>query len=399
MPAVLTRTIRRTLRPLHNERGVALPLAMVSLVVLTALMVAFAVLAKSEPTIAANQMQTAQALRLADSGLQLAMWAMTNSTSSGGINMGAAPFNQHDGSNAGGNFDGTTFVSVGGTGGFTVSVTWDPSNGMYERTVTAVGWTPSRDAGTYANSHRKVQAIVQQGVITPLSLPCVVCVAGEMQVNGSSAAFNSASGGCPGQNPPATAIQTVQTLQYNASPTFTGYGTSGAAAIGTTTDTSGFKYSPDALANFKAYAQANGTYYQGAVTSLPTGAGPYVVYIDTLDGTTFSNSTATSNDGSLSIASNITFNGTVIVNGTVNLSGTSTFNGLIYSLNDLSISGHVTVNGGLVSENRRDSSSTNIDTDFSGNVQMNYNCANIRNIPFSSAWVVKPGTYLETSGY
>jgi hypothetical protein len=220
-----------------------------------------------------------------------------------------------------------------------------------------------------------------------------------MQVNGSSAAFNSASGGCPGQNPPATAIQTVQALQYNASPTFTGYGTSGAAAIGTTTDTSGFKYSPDALTNFKAYAQANGTYYQGAVTSLPTGAGPYVVYIDTLDGTTFSNSTATSNDGSLSIASNITFNGTVIVNGTVNLSGTSTFNGLIYSLNDLSISGHVTVNGALVSENRRDSSSSNIDTDFSGNVTMNYNCGNIRNIPFSSAWVVKPGAYLETAGY
>ena len=53
----------------------------------------------------------------------------------------------------------------------------------------------------------------------------------------------------------------------------------------------------------------------------------------------------------------------------------------------------------MVSENRRDTSSTNIDTDYSGSIQMNYNCANIRNIPFSSAWVMKTGGYLEQTGY
>ena len=55
-------------------------MAMMMLVVLTSLMVAFAVLAKTEPSIAANQLRTAQALRLADSGLQRALWALTNST-------------------------------------------------------------------------------------------------------------------------------------------------------------------------------------------------------------------------------------------------------------------------------------------------------------------------------
>ena len=118
-----------------------------------------------------------------------------------------------------------------------------------------------------------------------------------------------------------------------------------------------------------------------------------------MDGTPFTNSTPTSNDGNLTISSNGTFNGTVIVSGTANISGTPTFNGLVYALNDLSISGHVTVSGGMVSENRRDTSSTNIDTDYSGNIQMNYNCANIRNIPFSSAWVMKTGGYLEQTGY
>jgi len=120
----------------------------------------------------------------------------------------------------------------------------------------------------------------------------------------------------------------------------------------------------------EAYAQAKGTYYTGAVTSLPTGPGPHVVFIDTTDGSTFTNSTPTSKDGSLSLSGNNTFNGAVFVAGSVNVAGNTTINGLIYSLNDLSISGTVTVNGAVISENRRDTSSTNIDTDFSGNVHM-----------------------------
>jgi hypothetical protein len=65
------------------------------------------------------------------------------------------------------------------------------------------------------------------------------------------------------------------------------------------------------------------------------------------------------------------------------------------------VSGNVTVNGAVISENRRDTSSTNIDTDFSGNVHMNFNCPNVRNATINllgSSWVVKPGNYLETSG-
>ena len=194
----------------------------------------------------------------------------------------------------------------------------------------------------------------------------------------------------------------MQALSYNAHPTFTGYGTSGTGAINQTTNPGQFEYSATSLAQFKAYAQAQGTYYQGAVTSLPSGPGPYVVYIDTVDGSTFSNSTPTSNDGSLSLSGSTTFNGTVIVAGTINLAGTTTINGLVYSQNDLSISGHVTVNGALVSENRRDSSSTNIDTDFSGNITMNFNCTNVQNstnLLLGSNWVVKNGGYLETAGY
>jgi Tfp pilus assembly protein PilX len=383
-------------RALRDERGVALPLAMVMMVVLAALIVSFAVLARTEPSIASNQKETAQALRLADSGLQLAIWAMNNPGASGGLDYAAMP---HDGTAAGGNFDGAHYVSVGGTGGFTVLAQWPATNGTWERTVTTVGWTPSNTTST--NSHRKIQVVVQKGVVPPLDPPCVVCVAGEIQVNGSAADFVSNSNGCPGADPPQYAIQSVQAVQYNAHPTFTGYGTSGGSALNTTNNTSQFKYDAAALAQFKAYAQAHGTYYNGPISSLPTGAGPHVVYIDTTDGSEFTNSTPTSKDGNLSLSGTNTFNGTIIAAGTINISGNTTINGLVYSLNDLSVSGNVTVNGALISENRRDTSSTSIDTDFSGSIAMNFNCTNVRNATINllgTSWIVKPGAYVETAG-
>ena len=397
---MLNQTIHPTLKTsITNERGVALPMAMVMLVVLSSLMVAFAVLGRTEPMIASNQMQTAQSLRLADSGMQLAMWALNNSTDATyGINMASMTWNGAATQAASGKYNGTTWTTLGTTGGFTVMVQWQawPTNGQYERTITAVGWNPSN--ATTANSHRKIQAIVQKGVVTPLELPCVVCVAGEVQVNGSAAAFNSSSGACPGKTPPQFAIQTINGVSYNAHPGFQGYGTSGDAALNTTTDTSQFKYSSDALAKFKAYAQSHGTYYNGTIGSLPLGAGPYVVFIDTTDGSEFTNSTPPGHQGVLNLSGNQTFNGTVIVAGTANISGNITVNGLVYALNDLSVSGTVTVNGGMVSENRRDTSSTNIDTDYSGNIQMNYDCSKIQNIPFTTAWVVKTGGYSESEG-
>lgn len=394
--AVINHEVRPTLKPLVNDRGVALPLALVMLVLLTGLMVSFAMLARSEPMIASNQMQTAQALRLADSGLQLAMWALSNPAHAQGLDPAAMT---HNGAVVAGRYDGTQVITVGTQGGFTLRITWEPSpaNGTYERTVTAVGWLPNKD-GALMNSHRKIQAVIQQGFTPPLDPPCVLCVAGEVQVNGSAAAFNSRSGACPGKTPPTTATQTVAAVSTHGNPDFLGYGTSGAAAQGIAGDTSQFKYSTDSLAKFKAYAQAQGTYYQGTRSALPTGAGPFVVFIDTLDGSNFDSNTTTANEGRLNLSGNDTFNGTVIVAGSVNLTGTSIINGLVYALNDISISGNLTVVGGVISENRRDTSSTSIDTDISGSTAMTYDCSRIRNLPWSYNWVVKTGGYLEQPG-
>jgi len=52
-------------------------MALIVMAILTALMTAFAVLATSEPQIASNQVASAQARTLAESGVERAVWALT----------------------------------------------------------------------------------------------------------------------------------------------------------------------------------------------------------------------------------------------------------------------------------------------------------------------------------
>src|SRR3989442_5083958 len=71
---------------LRDEVGVAMPLTLIALVILSGLMIAFAVLAQSEPVIAANQYRGAVARALAESAVERAVWALTaGSGVSGGI--------------------------------------------------------------------------------------------------------------------------------------------------------------------------------------------------------------------------------------------------------------------------------------------------------------------------
>ena len=67
---------------LRNERGIALPMALIVMAILTALMAAFAVLATSEPQIASNQVASAQARALAESGVERVLWALTTGEAS-----------------------------------------------------------------------------------------------------------------------------------------------------------------------------------------------------------------------------------------------------------------------------------------------------------------------------
>jgi hypothetical protein len=131
---------RISMRP--DQRGVALPMGLLGLLVLTSLVLALSVLSSTEPTIAGNQLRVAQARSVAESGLEQAAWALTHATTPGGIadplpHLVPAPY---DGSQP-------VRVTVNGValGEFRVAVA--AGAGPSERRVTSTGWAPS-DAAT-----------------------------------------------------------------------------------------------------------------------------------------------------------------------------------------------------------------------------------------------------------
>ncbi|MEX2147569.1 MAG: hypothetical protein WED01_11220 [Candidatus Rokuibacteriota bacterium] len=369
----------------------ALPLAMVLMVSLTALALAFSVLASTEPTIASNHSMTSKARSLAESGVERASWALFNAALTGGIPADQVPALTP--------YDGANYFSVGTLGGFTVQVA---AGGIVtERTVTAVGWSPNNTAAVKA--HRKVQTILEftTATVRVFDPPCALCVAGNVQIGGN-ARVESRSGGCGTAVPPGSAVRAAQTVTVSGSGDVYGHGndTRNEANIDWQqgANPAAFTYTPAELARLKEMAKQQGTYYQGARTSLPASG---IVYIDTLDGSEYTADTPDALAGSLTIASNGTFNGIVIVAGSIFITGTNTFDGLIYALNDLTATaGNVTINGAVASENRKDTSSTTVDSAITGSVAVNYDCEKVRNFGGTviPVWTIKPGTYREIAG-
>jgi hypothetical protein len=382
---------------LGDQRGIALPMAMILLATLTVLSLAFAVLGTTEPTIAMNHSRKTMARAMADSAIERVAWGLQNPAANpGGIpdapQTAVAPY------------DGSNYFAMGAQGGFTVRVTAGATS--TQRTVTAIGFSPDNIAP--AKAHRRVRTGLQLS-LTPgvrvLDPTCAICVAGRTQIGGN-ARVDSRNNGCGTASPPGTAVRSGQDTLVAGSGDIYGYGNNTHNEVGVdwmdaapSTGPSGFTYTPAELAALKARAQANGAYYQGAQSSIPDPIPGGILFIDTTTGAPFTATTPDSEAGSLSVSSNGTVNGIIVVMGSVTISGTKTFNGLIYSANDVSLAGNVTINGGLVSENRKDTSSTNIDSSATGSVIVNFNCANIRTggqtVPGSSMWSVEPGTYSE----
>ena len=79
---LLSATLSQSIR---CQRGIALPMAMLTLLILSALMIAFSMMAASEPVLANNQLQVAQARAVAESGIERAIWALNNPSNANGI--------------------------------------------------------------------------------------------------------------------------------------------------------------------------------------------------------------------------------------------------------------------------------------------------------------------------
>ena len=393
---------------MRGQRGVALPMALITLLILSALIVAFSMMAASEPVLANNQLQVAQTRAVAESGVERAIWALNNPANASGIPntlvTAAAPY------------DGTTAVPVliNGTqvGVFIVAVTNGAS--ANERNIVATGWAPT-NAGTGPKVKQKIQVTVYQTRF--LDPPSALTVRGEIGVGGNALIYSRSDRSCGDKA--GTFSKGVTSVGGPAD--IYGYdgnnvhNQDGTDMIQNQPDASfnPYTYSNDELNALKTLARKNGTYYQGTVTfdsssRIPNG----IIYVDTVSGNNIdaggANTTATSDFASVDIHGNAPadasgiFSGMLIVAGSLSISGNFQMHGMAYVLNDFTYMGTGTgqIVGAVMSQNIRDTSATSIDTDTSGNSTIIWNCgyAKTGGGQLPQTFTIESGTYREISG-
>ena len=430
------RVRRRNTERFWNERGVALPMALMTLVLLTTLMLAFSAMSQTEPVIAGNQLRVSQARALAESGMEHAIWAL----SAGNVLPGEAVPNGAlasplPSSPAPAPFDLGVFTSIGMTGGYRVQVTaTNPADPLdLRRDILSIGWTPT-DAVTdvRTKAHRRISARAHALPDLALRAPCALCVRGDLDVKGNSLVDARTDGDCGG--PQKYGAYTSGSLAQQGSSSIKGQ--AGTNPNGNVPDVdysagepesgfNGFAFNDENLDTLKALAKKNGTYFgpgfSGTTDSTGTAqTGTWsgsvtfnssnkvkngIVFIDTVSGQNITPSTLESQFASVGIHGNpfvsTDFAGMLVVNGRLSISGNMKIGGLVYVLDDLTYNGTGTgeIAGLVISQNVRNSTATSIsDTDSTtgGNSRIKLNCANARGAGQAPrTFALVPGTYRE----
>jgi hypothetical protein len=414
------RSLRPSIELLRDERGIALPMALMTLLILSSLVIAFSVLATSEPLIATNQKMVAQARAVAESGLERAIWALNlgtiNPLDPDALFTMPAPAP----------YDGSTAIPILNSSGTQigvafVTVTQGPNPN--ERNVVSVGWVPT-NTGSAAKAHQKIQATAQRFLFSGTPPPASLTVKGEINGNGNVNINSLSDTSCGAKDGTWSAGFTTvggSVSVYGAD----GNGTANQSTAGTNTDikqyvpTSSFDqftFSSADMDSLKAMAKAKGTYYSGAgVKSLDFNASNKlqngVIFIDTVSGANINKDDPSLTDtdfadvtihgNSEADASGI-FSGIIVVAGSLAISGDFHMHGLVYVVNDLQYTGtgNGQIDGAVISQNVLDTSSTTIDTNTGGNATINYNCGYVKNAggQMPQGFTVQPGSYKEVSG-
>jgi hypothetical protein len=415
-----------------DERGVALPLAMVTLVLLTTLTLAFMAMSKSEPVIAANHARATEARALAESGLERALWALT-----AGVDLtplsGAAPSPYNGAQFITLNTRGGAFVTISSTALTSGGQTCTPSGSASERCVLSIGWSPTSTPASGAPvAHRRVLALAATITNLAINVPCALCVAGELQIGGNTTIDST-------QDPNPSCGQKVATYTSGFTAlggSYTLKGSDGNTTANQSTDYqqnqgtsefSKFTLGTGDLNTLKALAKANGTYFgpgfpsccnsdgtaisgsgwSGSLTFNSSGkVKSGIVFVDTVSGNNPTSTSLASDLPSLNIHGNPflgtggdgIFRGWLVSNGAVSISGGMQLNGLVYAANDFTYNGTGggAINGLVISQNLLDTSATIVDTSTGGNSSIVFNCNNALgggNVP--QGWFVRTGTYSE----
>ena len=181
-------------------------MAMLTLLILSVLILAFSLLSSTEPSIASNQLRVAQARALAEAGLERTIWALSagrtayfcalgegtagcsTSLPTGGITY--QWWLQPSGTQiASTPYDGSQLLTIsasGNTVGGVLITASGNSTDQHQVDVTLVGYVPTNDTtDARTKAHQKIVASVMD-FPKLTTMPCAVCVRGDIQIGGTS---------------------------------------------------------------------------------------------------------------------------------------------------------------------------------------------------------------------
>jgi hypothetical protein len=392
---------RPSLRHL-NDRGVALPVALVTLAILSALMMALATLSASEPEIANNHLQSARARTFAESGLERALWALNNAAEPGGLSDPLPSTLPPD--YGGSRFTWVERVAGSPQGGFRLTVTGAASGSPWERDITSVGFTPN---DLRPRAVKKLRATAMR--IRPFRAPCAVCVNGALRIDGNStvdarpgpSAVPGTARHCADGPAPMGAMTAKQTEDGVGSRVFgAGNDIPNEAAdrqAFAPAPSFAFQLTPAETAALKALAQSARTYYRGGVrfgvgNPLPQG----LVFVDTTTGTPLTATTPEAEIARVTIEAGPPWRGWLVVAGSLLVEGDARLEGMLYAQNDLALRGG-DVHGAVVAEERKATASS-IAPGPAGQVSVTYDCGAIDAVAIPKGWLVQNGSYREVEG-
>lgn len=394
-------TARRTI---GDQGGVAMVITLMVLLILASLAMAFALLGASEPQIVANLQQSAEAMGLAEAGIEGVIWALNNPTVAPGGLAFPLPTTIPD------PYNGNTDIGLG-TGVFRVTVTaGDPAR--TEAVVTAEARVPS-----WASYRaRKIVKATVTG-LPYLNPPCAVCTRGDIYVKNNTIIDSRTSTTCGNKKASYSRDSTDLSLLANqtayglfandAGPTVPNQATDYSTGVPASSFTP-FTLTQAQIDFLKDLAKANETYYQGAVTltSVPNG----VVFVDTVSGNPIDRLNP-GDFGSLTITGVVgSPKGWVVVMGNFSVSGEWSYSGLIYVANRLTSYhaggvglGDHSLSGAIIIQDVQSLSGGEGDSSFTtspnNTTRIQYHCDNIRTGGFTyPLFFVKPGSWREQSG-
>ena len=381
-----------------DERGAALPLAVVTLVLMSALILGLSVMSATEPTIAANQLRTAQARALGEAGIELALWALAHPEAPNGLSnpLPAAVPPPYDGSRL-------IVVASGGPalGGFRLAVVTGAAKN--ERDVLSVGWAPTDAAADRRpKAHQRIAATLWRLPAPAESAPCALCVRGDLEVTGVVTVDARADASCGDK------LGAWSSGAVSVAPSSKVWGADGNDTPNEDGDYAQAQPADAALAwiftdadllALKRLARARGSYYRGSVlfdTSRPAPEG--LVFVDTATGAPVTSGTPAAELARVELRGGA-FRGWLIVAGSLEISGGARVRGLAYAQDGFVYRGATpgVIEGQVVAAGVR-GGSTSLSSDGGGS-SLTFDCAAAAGgdgtVP--GGWMLKVGSYRELS--